>query len=217
VLLAVATLACGARGSAHRLDELLQAARIGVDRDRVLLEMDLTPGTVVADRVIREIDSDRNGALSRAEQQAYIRRVLDALTLRVDDSPPLRLQLQASSFPDPELLRAGDGAIVIRSTADISRLPTGPHRLVFDNRNDPANSVYLANALRPEGDDVEVTGQRRAGDQSSLTIEFTVREASWFRRGWTWIGLAALFVLAAPRGWRMRLPRRRSDFVVKFR
>ena len=132
--------------------------------------------------MIREIDADRNGVLSQEEEQAYAGRVLSALTLRVDDSPPLRMQPAASSFPDVAALRTGDGAIVIRSEADVSRLPAGPHRLFFHNENAAGNSVYLANALVPEDDDVAVTGQQRAGDQSELTIEFVVRDTSAFSR-----------------------------------
>jgi hypothetical protein len=203
VLLATMAVAFGARVSAHRLDEFLQAARIAVERDRVQLEMNLTPGMAIADGVIREIDEDRDGVLSQEEQRAYAGRVLSALTLRVDDSAPLHVQLAGSSFPDVAALRAGDGAIIIRSGADVSRLPAGPHRLFFQNRNTAGNSVYLANALVPEDEDVAVTGQARAGDQSQLTIEFVVRGASPSRDQWAWIGVAGALMLA------MSLTRRR--------
>jgi hypothetical protein len=204
VLLATTVVAFGARVSAHRLDEFLQAARIAVERDRVQLEMTLTPGMAVADDVIREIDADRNGVLSQEEGQLYASRVLSALTLRVDDALPLHLQLAGSSVPAVTVLRAGDGAIIIRSEAVVPYLPVGPHRLFFHNMNAAGNSVYLANALVPEDDDVGVTGQQHAGDQSQLTIEFVVRETSAFRGHWGWIGLAGAFALA------VSLTRRRS-------
>jgi hypothetical protein len=195
VLLATMAVAFGARASAHRLDEFLQAARIAVERDRVRLEMNLTPGVVVADAVIHEIDADRNGVLSQDEEQAYAGRVLGALTLRVDDLPPLHMQLAGSSFPDVAALRAGDGAIIIRSEAVVARLPAGAHRLFFHNRNAAGNSVYLANALVPEDDDVAVTGQQRTGDQSQSTIEFVVRDMSASSRRWVWIGVAGACML----------------------
>ena len=50
--------------SAHRRDELLQAARIGIAADRVELELSLTPGIAVADDVIGTIDRDRDGVFS---------------------------------------------------------------------------------------------------------------------------------------------------------
>ena len=42
--------------SAHRRDELLQAARIGIAADRIELELSLTPCIAVADDVIGAID-----------------------------------------------------------------------------------------------------------------------------------------------------------------
>jgi hypothetical protein len=197
VLLSAFMVAFGARASAHRLDELLQATRIAVDRDRVQLEITLTPGTAVADRLIRSIDADRNGVLSLEEQQAYAGRVLGALTLRLDDSMPLRLQPASSSVPDLVALRGGDGAIVIRAEAGVPRLPAGEHRLLFRNQNDAGDSVYLANALVPEDDDVAVTGQQRTGNQSELTIAFVVRASSAGSPWWVWIGVGGAFLLAA--------------------
>jgi len=204
VLVAAMAVVFGTRVSAHRLDEFLQAARIGLARDRVQLEMNLAPGIAVADGLIREIDVDRNGRLSQGEQQAYAGRVLGALELRVDDSAPLQMQTAASTFPEVAALRAGSGAITIRSEAIVSELPAGPHRLVFHNNNAAAESAYLANALVPEDDSVAVTGQERTGDQRELTILFVVRAASASRRPWVWIGLAGGFVLALSQTHRVR-------------
>ena len=179
-----------ARVSAHRLDEFLQAARIDVEPDRVRLEMSLTPGVAVADRVIREIDVDRNGALSQGEKRAYAGRVLGALTLRLDDSRLLPIAMTASSVPDLAALRSGDGAIVIHAETTIPPLPAGPHRIAFHNGNVAEGSVYLANALVPEDDVVAVTAQHHAADQRALTIEFVrsrravVRAALGVDRRW---------------------------------
>lgn len=176
VLFAAIAVASGTRVSAHRLDEFLQAARIALERNRVQLELSLTPGTDVAAGVIREIDTDRDGVLSEKEEQIYAGRVLSALTLRVDASP-LRIRIAGKQFPDPVALRAGEGTIIMRLEADASHLSPGPHRLFFRNTHAAGNSVYLANALVPEDDDVAVTRQLRRGDQSDLTIEFAVRAA----------------------------------------
>jgi hypothetical protein len=208
-LLAAAVIACGARGSAHRLDEFLQAARIAIAPDRVQLEIDLTPGISVADSVIAAIDGDRNGVLSRDEQQGYAGRVLTALTLSIDDSTPLAIQLASASVPDPAALRSGDAAIIIRAEAAVSPLPAGLHRLLFRNRHASANSVYLANALVPDSDQVAVTDQQRDGDQRELTIGFVVTgAATGFSRYWPWIvlvvALALTVLLTPPRGARVK-------------
>src|SRR5262245_61337231 len=78
---AIAGLARGA--SAHRLDEYLQAARIGIDPGRVQLELDLTPGVAVAGKVIGDIDRDRDGVLSADEKRAYAAQVFGALAMDV--------------------------------------------------------------------------------------------------------------------------------------
>ena len=48
-LVLASAFAGGATLSAHRLDEYLQAARVGIEPDRLHLELDMTPGVAVAD------------------------------------------------------------------------------------------------------------------------------------------------------------------------
>jgi hypothetical protein len=190
-------LASGAGMSAHRYDEFLQAARIGVESDHVRLEMSLTPGMAVASDVVREIDVDGDGVLSPGEQHSYAEQVLDHLTLLVDDSQPIRLALAQSNFPDPTAMQNGDAAIDIRLKAHLPQLGDGAHRLSFRNDHATANGVYLANALVPDSPRVAVTGQRRDVDQRELTIDFTLRDATLSIAGWGWIGFACALVLAA--------------------
>jgi hypothetical protein len=191
-----ALLVCSAQLSAHRLDEYLQAARIGVGADSLHLEMSLTPGIAVADRVIREIDRDGDGVIAEAEQRAYAERVLSAITVRVDEAPALRLRPAGSSVPDPTTIRSGNGVISIRSEAPFSRLSAGPHRVHFRNNFVDDPSVYLANALVPDDERVAVTGQERRVDQSELTIAFSVRETAAPAGGYIWIGLAGAMLVA---------------------
>jgi hypothetical protein len=120
------------------------------------------------------------------------------MSLSIDDARPLRMVAATTSVSDVAALRGGDGAIVIRSDVDVSRLLVGPHRLVFHNTNDAHASVFLANALIPEDDDVALTGLRRSWDQRELTIEFVVRATPPTGRRWVGIGLAGVVVLAAP-------------------
>jgi len=192
-----ALLVCSAQLSAHRLDEYLQAARIGVGADSLHLEMSLTPGIAVADRVIREIDRDGDGVIAEAEQRAYAERVLSAITVRVDEAPALRLSLAGSSVPDPATIRSGNGVISIRFEAPFSRLSAGPHRVLFRNNFAGDASVYLANALVPDDDRVAVTGQERRVDQSELTIAFSVRETEVPGYRYMWLGLAGVLLVAS--------------------
>ena len=74
-------------------------------------------------------------------------------------------------------MRRGEGTIRLHSTATLPRLSAGLHQLLFRNSHHPDRSVYLANALVPESDDVAVTAQRRDGDQTELTIDYVLRAA----------------------------------------
>ena len=199
-LLVVAMIAAaGGSLSAHRYDELLQAARIAVGPDRVRVEMTLTPGIEVAGAFLRTIDRDGNGVLSEEEQQAYARRVLSGVSLHIDEGAPLTLQLASADFPDEAAIRAGDGAIGIQSGAVFPSLPAGRHRLFFRNGHDPEGSVYLANALVPEDAAVEVTGQLRDGAQSELTIEFTLQRSPLLSARWAWMAIAGALLLVPSR------------------
>jgi hypothetical protein len=187
----------GAEVLAHRLDEYLQAARLAIDPGRVEIELDLTPGIAVAEAILADIDRNRDGSLSAEEQRAYGSLVLSALTLEVDGTP-VRAQLGASSFPDADAMRRGEGTIRIESAAPLRRLSIGPHQLLFRNSHHPEGSVYLANAMVPESDHIAVTAQRRDGDQSELIIDYVVRAAPATSTGvWLLGSIAAATVLAA--------------------
>src|SRR5215204_4431439 len=73
--------------SAHRLDEYLQATRISIDRDRVVVAINLTPGTQIVPSVLAAIDTDRDGKVSDAEGAAYAGEVIQAMRLSVDERP----------------------------------------------------------------------------------------------------------------------------------
>jgi hypothetical protein len=142
----------------------------------VELELDLTPGIALAEAIIADIDRNRDLSLSEDEQRAYASLAISALTIEVDGTP-VRAQLGATSFPDAEALRRGEGTIRLQSTAALPRLSMGPHQLLFRNSHHPDRSVYLANALVPDSDAVRVTAQRRDGDQTELTIDYVLRPA----------------------------------------
>ena len=164
--------------SAHRRDELLQAARIDLTPDAVTIELDLTPGIDVATSIVATIDHDGDGSFSSGEQAAYADRVLAALEVKLDDAAPLPLRLVSSTFPDPSMMRRGEGIIRLRVTAIPPRLSAGQHQLSFKNAHAAGHSVYLANALVPENARMSVTAQRRDGEQTELKIDYTVRGGS---------------------------------------
>jgi|KBSMisStaDraftv2_1062788.scaffolds.fasta_scaffold259427_2 hypothetical protein len=194
VLAAAMTPIFGTVPAAHRYDELLQAARIDVQPDRVRVEMMVTPGIAVADSVLLDIDADHDGTLSSREQEAYAERLGSRISLRVDGSTPLPIVLAGSTFPTSAAMRTGDSAIVMQFAAPLAPLRDGEHRLTFRNENPAAGGVYLANVLVPHNRSIAVTRQERDVDQRELTVAFASRGAAVAQDGY-WIGVAGVLLL----------------------
>jgi hypothetical protein len=174
VFAVAAVCVCGDRASAHRRDELLQAARVAVERNRVELELDLTPGIAVADAVIADIDRDRDGSLSADERDGYAARVMRAIDLSLDGGA-LDVRLLSAAFPEADAFRRGEGTIRLRSAVVLPRVADGDHRLAFRNGYRRDVSAYLANALAPQSDRIGIVAQRRDAEQRELTIEYVAR------------------------------------------
>jgi hypothetical protein len=173
IVLASMLLVIGATSlSAHRRDELLQAVRIGVAADRLELEMSLTPGMAVADEVIRAIDRDRNGLLSAEEQDSYSALVMAATEIRIDGRI-VNMAAEMSTYPLPAELHDGDRSIELRSAATFPTLSSGRHEIAFTNSYRTDISVYLANALKPDSEQIVIASQRRDPAQRTLVIDFT--------------------------------------------
>jgi hypothetical protein len=149
---------------------------VSIEPAAVHLELDLTPGIALADRIIADIDRNRDGSLSQDEQQAYAALVVSAVTLTADGAP-VGAQLASSRFPDVDAMRRGEGSIRLQMTGTLPRLSAGSHQLLFRNRHHPDRSVYLANALVPQSHQVSITGQRRDEVQSEITIDYVLRAA----------------------------------------
>ena len=94
------------------------------------------------------------------------------------DGQAVRLQSGDAMFPDAGAFRRGEGTIRLRASGALPRLSAGAHQLLFRNAHRRDLSVYLANALVPDSDEIAITAQRRDGDQSELTIEFVSRPAA---------------------------------------
>ena len=200
----------GSWTSAHRRDEYLQAARLGIEPDRVELALDLTAGIAVAEVVLSEIDLDKDGMVSVAEARAYSDRVLSAIALDVDGIP-LRVELVESTFPTFDTVRKGEGTTRIQAMASMPRLDDGLHHLRYRNAYRSEIGVYLANALVPASDRVIVAAQRRDVNQRDLVIDYMLsgQRTPTARRGLS-VGVAGAIILIANVWWRTRT-RRRED------
>jgi len=181
---------------------MLQAARIGVEADRIEIDLALTPGEAVATSIVGEIDLDRDGSLSDDEQRAYVSAAASALQLSIDGRD-LALTPAWWEFPGVAEMQTGTGIIQLRLSAPITQTP-GSHHVTLINRHHPAGSVYLANALVPESDRIAVTAQRRDANQQTLTIDYDVRAGSTRQPAWWLIAFLTLVtvglaIAASPR------------------
>lgn len=177
---------------AHRIDEYLQAIRVGITRDHIDLEVDLTPGVALAAQVFAEIDTDRDGEISVAEEQAYASVVISGLVLDVDnlrEAPTL----SGSRFPTLEQMTEGLGTIRLAATAP-AKASMGRHVLRVRNDHRADIGVYLVNALVPVDRGVDILSQTRDTMQRELRLEYLIAPAaSTFATG---AGVAVLALLA---------------------
>ena len=160
--------------SAHRLDEYLQATRISLGSDRIVVEMDLTPGADLAALVFASINTDHDGKISEAEGAAYANQVLKEIIVELDGKPE-RLTLVSSAFPSFQEMNAGIGAIRIQASA-VWTAASGSHSLFYQNNHRTDFGAYLVNALIPANREIEITGQERDPLQRGMRLAFNVRK-----------------------------------------
>jgi hypothetical protein len=156
---------------AHVLDEYVQHSVIAIGKDRITVNMRLQPGALVAGKVLGTIEHDGKPGLSRAEIEAYGRRVLGDLAVTLDGrqvSPGL-LSAEASNAKE---LRQGTGDIRIVYVLPVPPAP-GRHRLTLENRHQKRFSAYVVNSLTPEDPAISGIVQSRNPDQSRYQLDYT--------------------------------------------
>jgi hypothetical protein len=169
LLLALLVLPTGV--FAHQLDEYLQTTLVDIEPGKIRLQMDLTPGVAVAERLLGLIDRNHDGVISPDESAAYAELMKRDLVVRLDGRE-VELKVVACNFPESAELRTGCGIILIDYTLATGGLGAGAHKLTLENRHQPVASVYLFNAARPRSAAVEITGQTRNENQSTGEIAF---------------------------------------------
>jgi hypothetical protein len=196
VVLLAATPASG-----HRLDEYLQAIRVDIGVDRILVEADLTPGASLAGDVLSTLDANGDGAIDADEEQAYIAAFVGRLELAIDGERRT-LSPESGTFPSPGELRDGAGVIRLVLTAD-GDATRGVRRLVVRNLFRPDVGVYLANALRPTARGVTISAQQRDPQQRQLEVAYLVDTHLLTPRSAAW-GFVAAVLLGLNVWWRQR-------------
>lgn len=187
-------LVMSAAPSAHRLDEYLQAARVSLERTRVALEVDLTPGAAVADGIIALIDRDGDSRISPLEAKSYGQDVLKDMVLELDGRP-VALTLSHVEVPPLDEMRHGLGTIQLRASGDVESRMSLRRQLHFQNNHQAGSSVYLVNALMPGDPGISVVGQTRDAKQRDVRIEYSVSPGWPTYLYWPVLGAVALFVV----------------------
>jgi len=181
-LLRTATLllscfALSSKVAAHQLDEYVQATLVDIEPNEIKLQINLTPGTAVAEQVLNLIDHDHNGVISTNEATAYAEGFKRDLTVRLDNRI-IALKLEAITCPASAELRTGWGIILLDFSASPGQLTPGTHTLTFENQHLPAISTYLINATRPRSASVQINAQKRNQKQSSGEVTFKIEPSS---------------------------------------
>lgn len=188
----VLLLAIPGESRAHRLDEYLQAARVSLERDRITLDVGLSPGANIASPINALLDRDGDNTVSPAEAEAYARLVLADLVLKLDDRL-VGLTLTRVEVPSMEEMRDGLGTIQVRAFGNV-KVADGRRHLHFRNNHQPEASVYMVNALVPEEDDVDVVRQTRDVRQREVLVEYHV--GPYWPAQLAWLGFTAAGLVA---------------------
>jgi hypothetical protein len=171
--------------SAHQLDEYLQATRVSIARDRVTLEVDLTPGVTIASAIVETLDANADNVIGPSEAGAYGLAVLSDLVVTFDGHPVV-MTLAQIEVPAIDSMRHGLGAIHMRATGRVEAR-AGRHRLDVVNGHRRDTSVYMVNALVPDDVGIDVVSQSRDVHQREFHLEAAVRPRwatlLWFAMG----------------------------------
>src|SRR4051812_27235156 len=142
--LLLAVLAPPSAALAHPLDVYLQATYITVAPTQLVVELDLSPGVLVAPQVLPQLDTDGDQQISDAEGQAYVDALLPNVVLQVDGQ---RLALAVTKIEMPTYLavQAGYGTMRIftLATPATGGVPAGPgtHTINYKNNFAPTGSA----------------------------------------------------------------------------
>jgi hypothetical protein len=201
-------LLVGTPAFAHRLDEYLQATTILVGKDRVQVEVRLTPGVAVFPFVFASIDTNADGVITDAEIRAYAERVLRDLSLTVDGDR-LRLRVVSAKAARVEEMKEGRGGIQLDVDAEVPRGGQS-RRLVFENHHEARIAAYLVNGLVPTDPDIRISTQDRNYEQSFYQLDYeeidrsdALARARWPAAG-GWLATSVLVLFA----WLVLLRRR---------
>ncbi|MGH2550791.1 MAG: nickel/cobalt transporter, partial [Thermomicrobiales bacterium] len=162
---------------AHPLDVYLQATYITVAPASIVVELDLTPGVLVAAQALAEIDADGDGAITDAESSAYVAGVLGNVTLTVDGQVQ-PLTVTSIEMPSYLNIQAGYGLIRVFTSATLAEGMTGTHTISFANLYSPTGSMYQVNTFISEAGAITLGTQNRDDTQQTISVDYAVGDVA---------------------------------------
>lgn len=158
---------------AHPSDAYLQASYITIRSSRIEIELNLTPGVLVAPQVLPELDKNNDQQISEAEGAAYVNDVLRNLAVQVDERA-LALDVSKIELPTYLNLQAGYGIIRVVASAEFDKNTSGAHQLLYQNNNAPAGVAYQVNALVSNDTSIALGQIIRDENQQRFSLAFTI-------------------------------------------
>jgi nickel/cobalt transporter (NicO) family protein len=150
IALLLALLAPPLAALAHPLDVYLQATYITVAPTQIVVELDLSPGVLVAPQILPQLDPNGDQQISDAEGQAYVDAMLRQVVLQLDGKP-LALAVTKVDMPPYLTIQAGYGTIRIFTLARPADGMTGTHQIAYQNNYAPKGAAYQVNAFVDKG------------------------------------------------------------------
>lgn len=176
IVLLSAVLGSSKTALAHPLDVYLQATYITVAPSEIVVELDLTPGVLVAPQALVELDPDGDQEITDAEGRAYVDTILSQVVLQVDGEP-MTLSITKIEMPTYLNIQAGYGTIRVFTTATLSDGTTGAHQISYANDYAPTGSAYQVNTFVENGATITLGSQNRDEIQQRLTVDFAIGDS----------------------------------------
>lgn len=173
----LALLATPLTALAHPLDQYLQATYITVAPAQLVVELDLSPGVLVAPQALALLDTDGDQQLSDAEGRAYADTIVQHVALQVDGQP-LALTVTKIDLPEYLVIQAGYGTIRIFTSATLADGMAGTHAIAYSNNNAPAGVSYQVNTFIETGAAITLGTQNRNETQQSIAVDYTIGGAT---------------------------------------
>jgi nickel/cobalt transporter (NicO) family protein len=164
-------LSLPALAQAHALDEHLQLTYLTIKPQQVIVELNMTPGVLVAPGIITALDTDGDRQISAAEGQIYAQTVVSKLVLQLDGQP-LSLTITSIEMPPYLNLQVGYGLIKIFAEATLPANLSGAHRLYYKNNYVPEGAKYQVNAFVEQNAPVKLAAQDRDEVQQSINVGY---------------------------------------------